>query len=92
MNDERQKRLGQVRPPDVEGLTSQLRTAVRRSDLWRLASNPLLLTVMALVHTHKGRLGVTRNDKFLGLVLLGFLDLDGLKGQVGRPGRAIGPE
>ena len=49
-------RLGQVRPPDVDGLTGKLRAAVRRPDLWRLASNPLLLTVMALVHTHKGRL------------------------------------
>ena len=29
---------------------------MRRPDLWRLAPNPLLLTVMALVHTHKGRL------------------------------------
>ena len=34
----------------------RLREAVRRPDLWPLASNPLLLTVMALVHTHKGRL------------------------------------
>ncbi|MCB0012593.1 MAG: SUMF1/EgtB/PvdO family nonheme iron enzyme, partial [Anaerolineales bacterium] len=49
-------RLGQVRPPDVDSLTGKLRTAVRRPDLWRLAGNPLLLTVMALVHTHKGRL------------------------------------
>jgi len=30
--------------------------AVRRRDLWRLAQNPLLLTVMALVHTNKGEL------------------------------------
>jgi formylglycine-generating enzyme required for sulfatase activity len=33
-----------------------LREALRRPDLWRLAPNPLLLTVMALVHTHRGRL------------------------------------
>jgi energy-coupling factor transporter ATP-binding protein EcfA2 len=49
-------RLGQVRPQDVAGLTRKLRAAVRRPDLRRLAANPLLLTVMALVHTHKGRL------------------------------------
>jgi hypothetical protein len=48
--------VGVVRDQDVGGLTRQLREAVRRPDLWRLASNPLLLTVMALVHTHKGRL------------------------------------
>ena len=42
-------RRGRVWPP-------RLQTAVRQSDLWRLASNPLLLTVMALVHTHEGRL------------------------------------
>jgi len=37
-----------------------LRGAVRRPDLWRLAPNPLLLTVMALVHTHEGRLPEAR--------------------------------
>jgi formylglycine-generating enzyme required for sulfatase activity len=35
-------------------LATGLRAAVRRPDLARLAPNPLLLTVMALVHTHKG--------------------------------------
>jgi formylglycine-generating enzyme required for sulfatase activity len=49
-------RLGSVRGEDQAGLTRQLKEAVRRPDLWRLAPNPLLLTVMALVHTHKGRL------------------------------------
>ena len=47
---------GIVRTEDAHGLPRQLRQAVRRPDLWRLAPNPLLLTVMALVHTHKGRL------------------------------------
>lgn len=49
-------RLGVVKAEEVEGLTRRLQEAVRRPDLWRLAPNPLLLTVMALVHTHKGRL------------------------------------
>jgi formylglycine-generating enzyme required for sulfatase activity len=49
-------RLRTVRSEDAEGLADRLREAVRRPDLWRLAPNPLLLTVMALVHTHKGRL------------------------------------
>ncbi len=49
-------RLGSVRDQQVADSTRQLRQAVRRPDLWRLAKNPLLLTVMALVHTHKGRL------------------------------------
>lgn len=48
--------LGVVRGEGKAGLTQQLQSAVRRPDLWRLAPNPLLLTVMALVHTHKGRL------------------------------------
>lgn len=48
--------LNIVRADDAPGLARQLRQAVRRPDLWRLAPNPLLLTVMALVHTHKGRL------------------------------------
>jgi len=52
--------LGTVRPEDAEPLSDRLRQAVRRPDLWRLASNPLLLTVMALVHAHKGRLPEAR--------------------------------
>ncbi|MFQ5854811.1 MAG: SUMF1/EgtB/PvdO family nonheme iron enzyme, partial [Anaerolineae bacterium] len=43
-----------VRQADI--LSARLSQAVRRPDLWRLANNPLLLTVMALVHTHKGEL------------------------------------
>lgn len=53
-------RLGSVQPGAAEGVTQQLRAAVREPDLRRLASNPLLLTVMALVHTHKGRLPEAR--------------------------------
>jgi len=49
-------RTNVVRTEESPGLARQLREAVRRPDLWRLAPNPLLLTVMALVHTHKGRL------------------------------------
>jgi hypothetical protein len=49
-------RLGSIKPGAVEGTTRHLQEAVRRPDLWRLASNPLLLTAMALVHTHKGQL------------------------------------
>ncbi len=37
-------------------MVRQLQNAVRRKDLKRLAPNPLLLTVMALVHAHKGGL------------------------------------
>ena len=48
--------VGTVRAQDEAGLVQRLKTAVRRPDLWRLAPNPLLLTVMALVHTHQGRL------------------------------------
>ncbi len=43
-------------PETADDLALRLQEAVRRPDLWRLAPNPLLLTVMALVHTHKGRL------------------------------------
>ena len=49
-------RLGTVKTEDQKGLTARLAEAVARPDLKRLAPNPLLLTVMALVHTHKGRL------------------------------------
>ena len=53
-------RLGTIKSGAIEGASRQLQAAVRRPDLWRLASNPLLLTVMALVHTHKGRLPEAR--------------------------------
>ncbi|MBU0966857.1 MAG: SUMF1/EgtB/PvdO family nonheme iron enzyme [Proteobacteria bacterium] len=49
-------RLGEVKEEEAEELAKRLHGALRRPDLWRLAPNPLLLTVMALVHTHKGRL------------------------------------
>ncbi len=48
--------LAVVPPAESDGMTGRLREAVRRPDLRRLAGNPLLLTVMALIHTHKGRL------------------------------------
>ena len=48
--------MGTIPAEDQEGLTARLAEAVQRPDLKRLAPNPLLLTVMALVHTHKGRL------------------------------------
>lgn len=41
---------------DADRLADKLRQAVRRPGLWKLAPNPLLLTVMALVHTHRGEL------------------------------------
>jgi energy-coupling factor transporter ATP-binding protein EcfA2 len=53
-------RLGSIPRGSIEGVTRGLRGAVRRPDLWRLASNPLLLTVMAVVHTHRGRLPQAR--------------------------------
>ena len=49
-------RMGTIAAEDQDGLTARLAEAVQRPDLQRLAPNPLLLTVMALVHTHKGRL------------------------------------
>lgn len=49
-------RLGTLPVDDVPVMTQRLQEAVERPDLQRLAPNPLLLTVMALVHTHKGRL------------------------------------
>jgi predicted NACHT family NTPase len=52
--------IGAVSQEEVLPLTDKLRQAVRRADLRRMAANPLLLTVMALVHTHKGRLPEAR--------------------------------
>ncbi|MDM8536508.1 SUMF1/EgtB/PvdO family nonheme iron enzyme [Desulfobacterales bacterium HSG17] len=49
-------RIGELRNEQQQGMTRRLKDAVQKSDLKRLAENPLLLTVMALVNTHKGRL------------------------------------
>ena len=49
-------RLGVVKTEEASRMAGRLQEAVRRPDLWRMAPNPLLLTVMALVHTHRGRL------------------------------------
>jgi formylglycine-generating enzyme required for sulfatase activity len=48
--------LRTVSPDEAKDSVERLKTAVRRPELRRLAPNPLLLTVMALVNTHKGRL------------------------------------
>ncbi|MBX7253711.1 MAG: SUMF1/EgtB/PvdO family nonheme iron enzyme [Candidatus Promineofilum sp.] len=53
-------RLGSVRDQDAGEMVSRLKTAVRRPDLWRMARNPLLLTVIALVHAYRGWLPDTR--------------------------------
>jgi len=52
--------LGAVRSEDVDTLVARLQEAVQRSDIARLAPNPLLLTVMALVHAYRGRLPEAR--------------------------------
>ncbi len=49
-------RLTVMNSDDAKRMTMRLQEAVRRSDLRDFATNPLLLTVMALVHAHKGRL------------------------------------
>lgn len=52
--------LGVVPHEEVGYLAGKLRKAIRRDDLHRMANNPLLLTMMARVHTEKGRLPETR--------------------------------
>jgi formylglycine-generating enzyme required for sulfatase activity len=52
--------LGTVSLGEANILARKLKEAVERSDIWRMASNPLLLTVMALVHAYRGRLPEAR--------------------------------
>ena len=52
--------VGTVNEKEAPRLTQQLQASVQQPDLHRLAVNPLLLTVMALVHTHRGRLPTAR--------------------------------
>lgn len=48
--------LGVLTTETADELNLGLKSAVRRRELSKLAPNPLLLTVMAVVNTHKGRL------------------------------------
>jgi len=48
--------LGVTTPETAADLNASLKTAIQRPELRKLAPNPLLLTVMAVVNTHKGRL------------------------------------
>jgi predicted NACHT family NTPase len=48
--------LGRVTAKTAQTMTRKLQSGIRRPDLARLAGNPLLLTIMAIVHTHKRRL------------------------------------
>ncbi len=50
------QRQGHLPGRDATRLSRDLQQAIHRSDLQRLAGNPLLLTVMAMVHVHEGRL------------------------------------
>jgi formylglycine-generating enzyme required for sulfatase activity len=66
-------RIGIISRSDARDLVVKLREAVARADLHSLATNPLLLTVMALVHTHKGRLPDARSllyEETVDLMLL----------------------
>jgi formylglycine-generating enzyme required for sulfatase activity len=49
-------RLNVMTQAEAERLAQRLQEAIGRPELRDLADNPLLLTVMALVHTHRGRL------------------------------------
>lgn len=51
---------GVVTPQDAIELESRLRQALYRPDIWPMASNPLLLSTMAFVHTNEGFLSNTR--------------------------------
>ncbi len=54
------KRKGHLPGLDATLLSRDLQRAIRRSDLQRVAGNPLLLTVMAMVHVEKGELPDSR--------------------------------
>ena len=81
---------GTVSADERDGLTHHLQTAVRRPDLHGMAGNPLLLTVMALVHTHKGRLPDARAVLYEDTVdlLLSRWEEQKLASKTARPGLA----
>ena len=51
------QRKGEIKTvQEADALTDRLKAAVQKKDIHRLAPNPMLLTVMAVVNTHRGRL------------------------------------
>ncbi len=64
-------------------LAVRLGRAVAQPDLHELATNPLLLTVMALVHTHKGRLPDARSLLYEETVDLLLLHWEEIKNPAG---------
>ncbi len=46
---------------DPQAALDMLRQTVRRPDLWHLATNPMMLTLMALVHSFRGELPEARS-------------------------------
>jgi len=62
--------LGWVSASDMAEKIASLETAVQRPDLRPLAKNPLLLTLMATLHTNRGRLPDDRADLYDEVVKL----------------------
>ena len=74
------KRQGHLPGLDEARLSQDLQGAIRRSDLRRVAGNPLLLTVMAMVHVEEGRLPDSRAllyNKTVDLLLLRWEETKG---------------
>ena len=63
-------RMGMMSAPESEIRAGRLREAVRRPDLRVLAPNPLLLTMMALLHSSYGRLPEDRVQLYSEIVEL----------------------
>lgn len=79
-------------PAEAERKRNDLLAARHRHDLRELASNPLLLTLMALLHTHRGHLPEDRVDLYhesVELLLLRWNQSSGadqaLRDQLGMP-------
>ena len=62
--------LGWISAGDVTEKTTSLQKAIHRADLHPLAENPLLLTLMATLHTNRSRLPDDRADLYDEVVRL----------------------
>jgi formylglycine-generating enzyme required for sulfatase activity len=79
-------RRGQLEESAVDSKVKSLQAAIRRPDLARMAGNPLLLTVMALVHARDSELPEARAllyDRCVDVLLWLW---ERRKGAEGRPG------
>jgi formylglycine-generating enzyme required for sulfatase activity len=85
------ERLGAIGLGEAASKAMSLLAAIEEQDLGELAANPLLLTVMAQVHAHRGQLPTSRAKLYEWVINLLMFQWEQAKGsRAGRPSALLG--